>query len=85
MSDDNIQKEIDAFEAMRADLEKHHLGKFVIIKDGKLAGTFDTFNAAAQEAIRQFPDEKFLIRQVGVPGPIRLPASVVWRPLHAAR
>ena len=70
---------------MKAELEKHHLGKFVILKGGKLVGAFDTFDAAAQEATRQFPNDKFLIRQVGVPITVRLPASVAWQPLHASR
>lgn len=83
MSADQILNEIDAFNAMRGDLEKHHMGKHVIIKDGKLQGAFDTFDAAAREAIQRFGKGPYLIRQVGSPENITLPASVAWHPVHA--
>ena len=84
-AENHIQREIDAFEGMRAELEKHHMGKHVIVKDGKLVGAFDTFDAAAREALEKFgTDASFLIRQVGAPQSVRLPASVVWRPVHAS-
>lgn len=85
MNDDQIQQEIKAYEGMRAELEKHHNGKHVIIKNGELIGAFDTFDAAARDALQRFGDEIFLIRQVGAPETIRVPASVAWRPIHASR
>ena len=54
MTAEPIQREIEAFESMRADLEKHHMGKHVIVKDGKLVGAFDTFDAA-ESFIRGLP------------------------------
>lgn len=85
MNGDQIQHEIQAFEGMRAELERHHKGKHVIIKNGQLIGAFDTFDAAARDAIHKFGDETFLIRQVGAPETMRIPASVAWRPVHGAR
>ncbi len=85
MSNDRIQEEIKAYDGMRAELEKHHNGKHVIVKDGKLIGAFDTFDAAARDAVQRFGSETFLIRQVGAPEMIRVPASVAWPPMHAAR
>lgn len=85
MDNDQIQKEIKAYEGMLAELEKHHMGKHVIIKNGQLVGAFDTFDAAARDAIQRFGSETFLIRQVGAPEITRVPASVAWRPVHAAR
>jgi hypothetical protein len=84
MNNDQIQNEIKAYEGMRAELEKHHNGKHVIIKNGRLEGAFDTFDAAARDAIRRFGSDTFLIRQVGAPETMRVPASVAWRPIHAA-
>ena len=83
MSSDPIVREIEAYEQMRADLEKHHMGKHVIIKDGKLIGAFDTFDAAARDALQRFGRGPYLIRQVGSPDSMRVPTSVAWHPVHA--
>ena len=85
MDKDQIQQEIKAYEDMRAELEKHHNGKHVIIKNGELVDAFDTFDAAARAAVQKFGSEVFLIRQVGRPDTIRVPASVAWHPMHAPR
>jgi hypothetical protein len=74
-----IDAEIAAFDRMKADLEAHHMGKWVVIHQGALMGSFDTFNAAATEAQRRFGRGPYLIREVGAP-PMRLPASVMFRP-----
>ncbi len=62
---DLIDREIEAYEAMKDDLERHHYGKWVVIKDGKLEGTYDSFLTATEEAIEHFGNEFYLIRQVG--------------------
>ena len=84
MSENHIEREIAAYEAMKADLEKNHMGKHVVIKDGRLIGAYDTFDAAAREALQKFGSEPFMIRQVGAPESVRVPASVAWRPIHAS-
>jgi hypothetical protein len=77
-----LKDEIAAYEAMRSDLEASHLGKFVIVHDRKLIGTYDSFDDAAREAVIHFGRGPYLIRQIGAP-PITLPASVVYHPVHA--
>ena len=79
MSD--LDKDIQAFEAMKTDLEEHHMSKWVVIHAGELVGTFDTLDAAATEAVRRFGRGPYLIRQVGIP-PVSLPASVLYQPVH---
>jgi hypothetical protein len=81
----DLSQEIAAFERERDELMKHHEGKFVIFKDGKLQGAFDTFDAAARDAIRRFKEEPFMIRQVAPTTTMPLPASVAYRPLNAPR
>jgi hypothetical protein len=76
---DQLAKEIAAYEAQLSDLEKNHPGKFVVFKDEKLVGAWDTLNAAASAAVAQFGRGPYLIRQVGAPPPT-LPASVFFRP-----
>jgi hypothetical protein len=76
-----LRDEISAYEQMRADLEASSLGKWVLVHDGQLIGTYDTFDAAANEAVERFGFGPYLIRQIGAP-PIALPASVLYQPTH---
>lgn len=77
-----IDQEIAAFEKMRSDLERDHLGKFVLIKHQKLVGVFESLDRAADAAVRQFGRGPYLLRQVGAP-PVTLPASVMYHPDYA--
>lgn len=79
-----LNDEIAAYDRMRADLETQHNGQWVVIRDGALQGAYDEFEAAAEEAVRCFGRGPYLIRQVGA-GPLTLPASVQFRPVHADR
>lgn len=81
---DALDQEITAFEQLKPSLIEHHLGKYVVIKNGQLQGSFDSFNNAAEESVKRFGKGPFLIRQVGNrPAPI--PASVAYRVIHAIR
>jgi hypothetical protein len=75
----DIDKEIAAYDALRNDLEAQHMGKWVLVHDGKLVAVFDSFEIAAEDAVRKFGRGPYLIRQVGAP-PITLPASVMYHP-----
>ena len=79
-----LDKEIAAFEAMREELERHHKDKWVVFQGNELVGAFDSFDNAAEEAVRRFGSGPYLIRQVGAP-PATLPASVMYRLQHASR
>ena len=76
-----LKDDIVAYEGMQADLESSALGKWVLFYDKKLIGTFDTFEVAAQEAVRKFGRGPYLIRQIGAQA-ITLPASVLYHPVH---
>lgn len=80
---DILDQEIKAFEGMKPELEKNHFGKFVIIKDKQLVGSFDNFDSAAESALKKFGRGPYLIRQVGSP-PITFPASLAYRVMNAA-
>ena len=77
-----IDQEIAAYETMREQLEKEHMGKWVLLHDGVLIGVHDSFESAANEAVTRFGAGPYLIREIGAP-PMTLPASVIYRPLHA--
>jgi hypothetical protein len=78
----HLSEEIAAYEAMRPDLEAEHLGMWALVHDRKLAGIFESFDLAAQDAVKRFGRGPYLIRQIGAP-PIVLPASVMYQPVHA--
>lgn len=64
-----LETEIRAYDAKREELERHYRGKFVIFHGEEFVGAFDSFDAAAAEAIRLFGHGPYLIRQVGVTTP----------------
>ena len=74
---DVIDREIAVYEAMRLDLEKNHWGKWVVLHNGKLAGTYASFEGAADDAMQRFSRGSYLIREVGE-GPITLPALALY-------
>lgn len=76
-----LKDDIAAYEAMRADLEAKSLGKWVLMFDRELVGTFDSFDAAANEAVRKFGRGPYLIRKIGAAA-VTLSASVMYNPVH---
>ncbi len=75
----NLDKELTAYENLRQQLEAHAMGKWVVVHDQELVGTYDSFDAAAKEAVNRFGRGPYLIPQVGAPS-ITLPASVMYIP-----
>lgn len=78
-----LNDEIAAFKRMQSDLETEHFGKWAIVHHGELTGTYDSFEEAANEAVRKFGRGPYLIRQIGVPAP-NLPSSVLYRDFYAS-
>ena len=76
-----IDHEIEAFKRLQKDLEADHMGKWALLHDGQVVGFYESFEVAANEAVKRFGNGPFLIRQIGAE-PITLPASVMYRP-HA--
>ena len=60
-----LEENIKAYEKQQKDLEKHYEGKYVVFYDGEKINTFDSFDAAARDAVRRFGRGPYLIRQVG--------------------
>lgn len=82
--DEALQRNIMEFNAKSDWLEQYHGEKWVIFHDAAFVDAFDTFDTAAREAVRRFGAGPFLIRQVGHRATMRIPASVAFRPVHAA-
>lgn len=64
MDIDAIKKELDYFEKVKKDLLQSHKGKFALIKDEALIGTFTTQEEAYKEGIRRFGKDAFLIKPI---------------------
>ena len=77
-----IDREIAAYDAMRAELENQHMGEWVLFFGEKLIGVFPTLEEAATDAVQKFGRGPYLIRQIGAP-PISMPASVMYHPDYA--
>ena len=83
MEPEVLAKEIKAFEQMRSHLEATAMGRWTLIHETTLVATFQDFEGAASEAVKQFGRGPYLIRQIGA-SEVTLPASVVYGPLHDA-
>ena len=81
---DVLDRQIDAYKAMRDELERDHLYEWVVFHDEKLIGAYEDFQDAAAEAVRRFGRGPYLIRQVGAP-PKTLPASLMYKRVSADR
>ena len=77
-----LDENIKVFMSMKDELTKHHYSKFVLIYDGEYIDSFDTFNNAAQEAVTRFGEGPYLIRQVGMPDTMSIPASIAYQPYY---
>jgi hypothetical protein len=77
-----IDQEIQAYDLAKEDLERNHMGKWVVFHDQKLVDVFADATAAAEEAIKKFGRGPYLIRQVGASS-LTLPASVLYFPSYA--
>ena len=77
-----LSHQISVYEDMRDALETDYFGKWVVFQGGQLAGTYESFEEAAGDAVTRFGRGPYLIRRVGA-GPPKLPASVLYRPVNA--
>ena len=70
-----LKQEIAAYENMREELEMEYAGKWVVFRGNKLVDNYDSFQLAAEDAVRRFGRGPYLIREVGAP-PAVLPFVV---------
>lgn len=74
-----LNRDIAAFDRMRAELEDEHKGEWVVFHHGEYVGIFADFEHAAETALERFDAGPYLIRQVGAP-PVQLPCGMVFTP-----
>ena len=71
-----LDRQIAAYEACRDEMERDHLGEWVVFHDEQCAGIYPTFEDAAEDAIARFGAGPYLIREVGASQVVRLPARL---------
>ena len=71
-----LQENIAAYEELSDYLETALLGKWVVFHNRELVESFDDFQDAAAEAVKQFGRGPYLIRQVGATAH-RFPTSLM--------
>jgi len=65
--DNKLQKELEYFKTNQAELVQKHKGKFLVIKNQKVEGVYDTEMEAYTKAKERFELGTFLIQQC-IPG-----------------
>ena len=73
-----LQRELAAYEGMRAELEAQYTDEWVVVHGDELAGVYANFRDAAREAGKRFGYGPYLIRQVA-PTDLREYAKELWR------
>ena len=63
MADGYLQKQLEYFKASQNELVKKFKGKFLVIKDQKIKGVYDTEIEAYTDAKKKFELGTFLIQQ----------------------
>ena len=71
-----LRANIEVYEAMQDELEREHLGKYVVFHDRKLVDAFETADKAIGHALETFGVAPYLIRRVGARRTLRLPSSL---------
>lgn len=78
MRNELLDREIAAYEARQDEMERDHLGEWVVFHDEQCAGIYPTFEEAAENAIARFGAGPYLIREVGASQVVRLPARLYY-------
>jgi hypothetical protein len=64
MTVDQLRREVETYELNRARLLGESLGKYVLIRDDEIVGSYDTESDAIDEGYRRFGNVPFFVRRV---------------------
>ena len=76
MADTALDEQIAVYESMREDLERDHMGEWIVMREGTVAGYFETHWDATEAAVQRFGDGPYLIREIGAADALQIPAAV---------
>jgi hypothetical protein len=77
----SLQKEIETYNARLPEL-LGSIGKFVLIKDDKIEGTYDTYADALKVGYERFQLQPFMVKQIAPAEKIHSRASLIWNAQH---
>ena len=64
MSENILKKELELFDKKKDELVKENLGKYVLIKENRIIGLYDTEKDAIKVGIDKFGNVPFLVKKV---------------------
>ena len=76
MANTALDEQIAVYESMRDELEREHMGEWIVMRGSVMAGYFATHWDAAEAAVRRFGEGPYLIREIGAPDTLEIPAAV---------
>jgi hypothetical protein len=59
-----LERELETFRGMKADLLKTYEGKYALIKADQFVGAFDGPDNGFHEGVRRFGKEEFLVKRI---------------------
>jgi predicted peroxiredoxin len=59
-----LEKELELFAKMKADLLENHEGKFALIRGEEFVGAYDSAQNAYAEGVKRFGCESFLVKKI---------------------
>lgn len=59
-----LEKEIETYKKNKEELISKHLGKFVLIKENKIIGIFESQKDAINEGIKKYGNNEFLVKKI---------------------
>ena len=78
-----LETELAYFEASRAEWVKTHEGKYALVHGEKLAGVYDTADAAYEVGVGAWGNIPFLVKQIFLQDPLEQAPALVHGLIHA--
>ena len=73
----NLDSPIPAYARRKIDITPQYHGNWIVFYREEVAGSYDDFESAAEDAIARFGEGPYLIRKAGA-RPVALPTSVLY-------
>lgn len=61
ISKEDMRRNIEAFKALEGELLEEHRGRYALLRDGELVGTYSDKGSARVDAVRRYPDGRCAI------------------------
>ena len=72
-----LEENVAVYEKVHKQLERDHMGKWVVIYDEEIVGLYSDFQEAAQDAVIRFGSGPYHIKQIGEP-PLQISPTLMF-------